>query len=456
MCAPFSYSLLFRIAKWTFLAFLLANLPGRPFGSVFAQDEDDTTEALAKKLAFEDREKLSQKVTELAAKLDDVKKSVRDAAEADLIKIGPSAMEFLPASNDKQSDELNMRMDRLREVMGKLEMEQLTKPSVVTLSGSMTGGEALMELEKQTKNKIDLGGNENLDRMVDTEFQNTPFWEAFDEILDQMDLTVPGGDGNSLVLIPRPRASPLRIASAGYSGVFRVEPLTVQKFLSLQDPSNSSLQIQLLLSWEPRLTPVFVQFPMEFMNLICDDGQVLKMKVEAQETEFVPSGGCQMLVTLNLELPTREASRIKKWSGKVSVAIPGTPASVDFSDLMSKENSKERKSASVGNLTVILEKARKNRDIYEVLIGVRLKGTEKSTESFRGWSNLNEVYLIDSAGKRVEHAGWSTTRMGDDEIGLSYLFDQEKGLDGCTFVYRAPTNLIDQTFEFELEDVQLP
>jgi hypothetical protein len=46
--------------------------------------------------------------------------------------------------------------------------------------------------------------------------------------------------------------------------------------------------------------------------------------------------------------------------------------------------------------------------------------------------------------------------MTESEIGLSYLFDIDGGLDDCTFVYRAPANLIDQTLEFVLEDVPLP
>jgi len=52
--------------------------------------------------------------------------------------------------------------------------------------------------------------------------------------------------------------------------------------------------------------------------------------------------------------------------------------------------------------------------------------------------------------------GWSTTRMNDKEIGLSYLFDIEKGLEGCKFMYRAPGSVVDQTAEFALEDVPLP
>lgn len=418
--------------------------------------EDEDVPSQTKVLAEQQRTNLARSVKDISVRLDDVKKSVRDAAEQELLNLGPGALEFLPAVNDLQSDEWKMRIDRLRETFGKLEIEQITKPSLVTLSGRMSGGEALQELAKQTGNSIELREIENLSSQIDTDFENTPFWEAFDEILDQMDLTVPASDGGSLLLIPRRTEAPLRIATAGYCGVFRVEPITIQKMLPLNDPTKGYVQIQLLLSWEPRLNPIFVQFPMDSMKLVCDDGQILKAKADSQESDFVPSGGSQMLVDLSFQLPTNESVRISRWTGTMAIATPGVPATIEFSDLLAANKNSEAKSTSVGNLTVILEKARKNRDIHEILLGIRLKGTSKSVDSFRGWSNSNEAYLLDKAGERVEHVGWSTTRMTESEIGLSYLFDIETGLDGCKFVYRAPANLIEQSVEFVLEDVPLP
>ncbi|HUP82538.1 MAG TPA: hypothetical protein VM260_28550, partial [Pirellula sp.] len=62
----------------------------------------------------------------------------------------------------------------------------------------------------------------------------------------------------------------------------------------------------------------------------------------------------------------------------------------------------------------------------------------------------------DQNQNRLEHVGWSTTRMNDKDIGLSYLFDIEKGLEGCKFMYRAPGMVVEQAAEFALEDVPLP
>ncbi len=399
-----------------------------------------------------DRDVLEKKVAKLSSDLDSPKQAIRDQAEAELVALGPVVIEFLPPIGADASAEWKMRIDRLRDTLEKLERQEFTMPSTVTLSGSMTGRQALTKIAEETGNTINLGDAPNLDRDVVTDFDSTPFWEAFDEVVDQLELTVYGGDGENIQLVPRAANAPLRIAAAGYSGVFRMEPLTVQKTYQLQDPGQSTLQIQALLSWEPRLVPVFVKFPMEAMELICDDGQVLQSKMNAEETEFVPAGGSQLQVALNFVLPERKAKKIIRWNGKVFVSIPGKPATLEFDELM-KEG---KKTATVGNLKVVLEKARKNRDIYEVLVGISLNSADQTAEAFRGWTNTHEAFLMDKDNKRLEHVGWSTTRMNDKEIGLSYLFDIEKGLEGCKFMYRAPGSVVDQTAEFALEDVPLP
>ena len=447
-CQQF-YSLFFSVAFVAIFSFA----PGQS-QLTFAQDKAENRTVGPKRIPKPkvDRDVLEKKVAKLSSDLDSPKQAIRDQAEGELVALGPVIIEFLPPIGADASAEWKMRIDRLRDTLEKLEMHEFTMPSTVTLNGSMTGRQALTKIAEETGNTISLGDAPNLDRDVLTDFDATPFWEAFDEVVDQLELTVSGGDGENIQLVPRAANAPLRIAAAGYSGVFRIEPLTVQKTFQLQDPAQSTLQIQVLLSWEPRLAPVFVKFPMEAMELICDDGQVLQSKMNAQETEFVPAGGSQLQVALNFVLPERKAKKILRWNGKVLVSIPGKPATLEFDELM-KEG---KKTATVGNLKVVLEKARKNRDIYEVLVGISLNSTDQTAEAFRGWTNTHEAFLMDKDNKRLEHVGWSTTRMNDKEIGLSYLFDIAKGLEGCKFMYRAPGSVVDQTAEFALEDVPLP
>ena len=64
-----------------------------------------------------DTKDLPALVTKLSNDLDEVKQSVRDAAEAKLLEIGPAVVEFLPAVSSDASDEWKMRIDRLRSAL---------------------------------------------------------------------------------------------------------------------------------------------------------------------------------------------------------------------------------------------------------------------------------------------------------------------------------------------------
>ena len=146
-----------------------------------------------------DTEDLPALVTKLSNDLDEVKQSVRDAAEAKLLEIGPAVVEFLPAVSSDASDEWKMRIDRLRSALEEMETEEYTLPSLLTLNGAMSGRDALTKITELTGNKIELAEVANLDREVITDFEATPFWEAFDEVLDQLELTVAAGDGGTSV-----------------------------------------------------------------------------------------------------------------------------------------------------------------------------------------------------------------------------------------------------------------
>ena len=399
----------------------------------FAQEET----APSKPQKF-DSQTLGKILEQRVKELDSNKLKDRDQSEAAIVALGPQVIDLLPPVSDADSEEFRMRIERVRR-------------QLVNLSGVMSGADALTKISEMTGNKIELEGVANLTKSVTTAFDKTPFWEAFDEVLDQLGLTVASGDGEDIRLIPLPEAAPLRIETAGYSGVFRLEPMMINKVSNLQDPTNSYLTIDVLFSWEPRINPSLIKFQTEGMELVCDNGEILTPSSDA-ELEFAPVGGSQMQASLMVQMPTREAKRIAKWNGKVFATLPGKLASVAFTDLMNTSN----KTLTNGMLSVTLEQARKNRDIYEVLVGVSLKASEDGKGSVQSWASLQDVFMFDKDLKRIENVGWSTNRMGENDVGMSYVFEKEGDLKGCKFIFRAPGSLNEEEIDFELVDIPLP
>jgi hypothetical protein len=142
-----------------------------------------------------DRQAIAKRVDELAKALDSNRLGDRDRAEKQLVDMGELCLEFLPPVSDDQSPELLMRLERIRSSLDPQDHQNTFKPGTITLKGAMTGREALEKLAESTGNKFELSDSERLQQSITADFEDTPFWEAIDEILDQLGLSFSNYDG---------------------------------------------------------------------------------------------------------------------------------------------------------------------------------------------------------------------------------------------------------------------
>ncbi len=148
----------------------------------------------------------------------------RQAAEAALIELGPDILELLPAADVPTTAEVRERLARIR---GQLQTQQARRSldaSRVSLDGEMSLAEALRAIQQQTGNA--LVGYEDFDQRVTVHFQQTPFWEAVDQLLDQAQLRIDpfAGGGRELKVV---RGSASHAPRAACAGLFRFEPTMV-------------------------------------------------------------------------------------------------------------------------------------------------------------------------------------------------------------------------------------
>jgi hypothetical protein len=405
---------------------------------------------------------LREKIVQLAKQLDDDKEAQRDAAEKQIQEIGPEALEFLPPLDEQASAELRMRIERLREKFLEESTVDFHEPSMVNLVGEMSVVEALERIEKQTRNRIGLDAYRKqpaLGEVADLDIQGLTYWEALDEVMQQIDwqiiprdnakiafgpkVRVPDDNKGLLKSLPRESIPPI------YIGVLRLQPVALSKTTNFLDPLQSTADLDFVVQWEPRFNPVFVRFAMDKLVVRTDNDELLLVPTD-QSSDYVPSGS-QLLVSMRVLKPTQAATKIASWKGQLQIAIPGRNATIDFDN--PKDNS--GKTLTSGDLTVVLESARKNRDLQEVQIGVSLTN-QPSTDVLQGWIARTDAYLVDKDGNRVDHAGWATTRLTKSDIGLSYLFDIEGALSDYRFVYRAPESVILQTVDYEFNNIPFP
>jgi hypothetical protein len=132
--------------------------------------------------------------------------------------------------------------------------------------------------------------------------------------------------------------------------------------------------------------------------------------------------------------------------------VPGRHATFKFDNVTKADGKSQR----LGGVQVTLDNVRKNGAVWEVHMRFALDEANGALQSHRNWVFQNLSYLIDKDGKRIENAGFETTRQSPNEVGVAYLFDMPDGLEGLSWVYETPAAIVDLPVEYELKDIELP
>ncbi|MBC8872989.1 MAG: hypothetical protein H8E44_26440 [Planctomycetes bacterium] len=404
-------------------------------------------------------DKLGLEVRRLAKQLDDDSLEKRQAAEKELIELGPDALKLLPPITRHTSAEVKLRLDRVRKALETSAAKAAAEASTVTLEGDMLLSEAFAALEKQTGNKImDFRAQfrqERTDPTVTASFDKTTFWVALDRLLDQANLTVYNFSGREGVVafVGRNERERDRADRGTYSGLFRFEGVAAYARRDLRNPQNDSLKLEIEVAWEPRLTPIVLQLDLPEQRAIADTGEVVAVDSRQSRLEIpVESSIAAAELPVPLMLPNRSVKKLTSLKGKLSALVPGRVETFEFENLEGAKAVEQQKAG----VTVILDQVRKNVDLFEVRVRVRFDKAENALESHRGWIYNNEAYLLDPDGKKLDNDGYQAYRQDVNEIGVAYLFDREAGLKGCKLVYKTPVLIMKIPVEYELKDIDLP
>lgn len=404
-------------------------------------------------------DELGLEVRRLVRQLDDDSLANRQAAEKELISLGPEVVELLPPVTRNTSAEVKVRLDRVRKALEVAAAEAAAKASTVTLEGEMPLFEALAALEKQTGNKImdfrGQFGQQRTDPKVTADFDKTPFWVALDRLLDQAEMTVYNFSGREgvVAVIGRNARDRNRSDRGTYSGLFRFEPVAIEGRRDLRNSQNHSLKFMMEVVWEPRLTPIVLQLALPEQRAIADTGDPIQVDSRKSRLEIpVESSIAAAELQVPLVLPDRNVKKLTSLKGKLVALVPGLIEAFEFENLEGAKAVEQRKA----DVSVILDQVRKNVEVYEVRVRVRFGEADKALESHRGWIYNNEAYLLDPQGNKIDNDGLQAYRQDVNEVGVAYMFVREEGLKGCKLVYKTPVLIVKMPVEYELKDIELP
>lgn len=421
-----------------------------------APAETPAAEAVEKKLTGEE---LEAKVKSLVKQLDSVQQSRREEAEKELIALGSDIIGYLPSVGASTPAEMKNRLARIRQTLATKAIEAATKATEISLEGKMKLSEALEGITKQSGNHFEdyreRFNQVQSDPPLDLKLKKVSFWEALDTVLDEAEVTIYNYDeeADALAYVSQGDSTP-RKERASYGGPFRFDPVRVETTLDLKKPDNRSLRVALEVAWEPRLKPIVFMLPLEDVKAVDDQDREIPVGGGEGEVEVpVEFSNAGVEIDIPLTLPERSAKQIKSLKGKINATVPGRQETFEFSKLdKARDEQQER-----GGVTVTLDFARRNADIFEVEVRVRFDKAANALESHRGWIYNNPAYLLDDKGNRIESAGLAASLVQENEVGLSFKFDLEKTpLDKCKFVYKTPAAIYKIPVEFEVKSIDLP
>ncbi|MCE9556841.1 MAG: hypothetical protein K8T91_26130 [Planctomycetes bacterium] len=410
---------------------------------------------------------LENQVRDLVRQLNADSKDERDAAQKQLLELGPPILDQLPIPNSRMPAEMRQRVERIRLQLEQKRAETSVDGTRVTLKVDKRPlSEVLAMLEKLSGNQIvsrlpvpeDGQGGGAAEPTITLDVKDAPFLQVLDQVLDQarltLDIFATTDDGKPLksLVVMAPLAPLLpRAARSNYSGAFRFEPLSITSKRGLADPAESVLQVLIEAQWEPRLAPITMTFPRESLAIKFDDGT--KAGSARQGSELLGTRAAGSRFPLHIELPPRKAARIEQITGNLKVLLPGRMETFRFGPLPGPGKYKEQKA----EVTVFVDRVAKNADAWEVFVRLKFDDAAGALQShLLDWVEDNPAWLESADGKKMEPGSYQPTQEGENEYGISYLFPLAGDIKGYTFVYSTPAALVEKTIPFEIKNLDLP
>jgi hypothetical protein len=403
-------------------------------------------------------DELSLEVRRLVRQLNAPQLAQREAAEKELLQLGPRVLGLFPAVTDRTPAEVGQRLGRIRQKLQRAAAEAAIQPSLITFAGDAAPlSKVLAALQEQSGNQIvdfrQRFGQEVTDPELNVHFDKVPFWQALDKVLDQANLTVYSfGEDGAISLVGRDGPQLPQTETASYGGPFRFQPVRIVAIRDLRDPNGQSLRLVISVAWEPRLKPISLKQRMSDLKAVDENGSPVPVDDRQAELEVPAGGTASVELTLPFGLPPREVKQIASLKGKLMAMLPGKIETFRFGDLTTAKNVEKR----IAGVTVTLEQVRQNGSIWEVRMRVRFDEAGQALESHRGWILNNDAHLEGPDGKPIPYDNLEVTGQSENEIGIAYGFVLDGPPQKHQFVYQTPGVIMATGVDYVVKDVKLP
>ncbi len=406
---------------------------------------------------------------------------LRNAAEQNLLKMGPEILPFLPET--ARQPEVKLRLNRIRLQLERTSAELSLDASRISLPESINAQELKNQTYLKTRNIIDFSNPSKTDftfEPSDTETAPT-FWEFLDQFCDEYHfapqvLQNPKGIllATSVRTTPRAASKNPRVA---YLGPFRLEPQKITSTLLLES-NTPALLLQLEIAWEPRIQPVFAYLKLTEIAFENDSQTSPYTSLQTAEHEIL-IGVHDFRSLCDAALPATKIpadAQTISLRGTFSVVACGTSRDFIFDDLATKIDQdftpvSERTAAVLVTLTglrteKVLNSSENESEIKEpqnylvATLRYRYEESREAMESHRMWIYENDAFLEAPDGSRIVSARSEMLRQTPNEIAVDIYFpltpESEKSLSSRKLIFPRPCGIYEVEYPFEIKEIPVP
>ena len=384
----------------------------------------------------------------------------RSQAHQTLMSMGPAVLDLLPAESIQLPAEAISRLKTIRQDLYKQVANQSTAATAISISGDFKLQEVLDQLAQQSG--VEFRTDADTNRLIDVAFDQQPFWEVVDSVLDfvKLDIAPFGAEHSSqFILVDRNTNGISRSELARYESVFRIAPVRVTKSRTFANPTVDATQLFLHVSWEPRIQPVLMQLALKDVKAVDSTGRDISPE-NKDAVRTINLEGESRFAELSLPLlPTsQEAKSIRSITGHFDTMLPARSESFSF-PVVSTPNDELPLVYSKAGVDVILQ-ALKTVDSRLVCdVKVHYKNAGRAFESHRGWVFKNPCVLVNAKGDSIKPSSRETIGQGQNFVSFRFEFDTAMDLKrdlGYSIKYFTPTLLVERRVPFTLSGIPLP
>ncbi len=407
--------------------------------------------------------------------------ALRDKAEKQLIEMGPNSGVVLPDANQPGLPaDVKRRIDRIRRAWDERSALAFLEPSSVENLPTESLRAWLEAAEKKTGNPIDFKRLD--DKLLDAPIEppkSTQFWKAMDELTQRYGLNYSWFERPKAVRLgsrqeavgsstqaPQQPLSQLatRNSQLVYPGAFRFEMQEWGTTVRLADPSSSTIRTGLILAWEPRLRPIYIDV---LPKMQYADGTVKT----GESIQILAGEGAAKPIDFIFPLTSENGKKPETLSGDLSVVIAGEQKTFTFPITSDGKPQSLRQDQAVvvmklaiSNEQLAITQSAAQNPLATRNLQLETKKTQLATniavefdESYNGlrsymtWLNYNKAYAVDSDGKRYPSINWETVWQSDHGAETKYFFKVPSDANIRQIEYLTPTAIrrIDYSFKFE-------